>query len=176
MNGLDLQWFPRLALAVAVVGALWDVRTRRVPNVLTFGTSVVALLLHMALGGWAGMAWSLAGWVAGCAVFLPFFLLRGMGGGDVKLVAALGACLGPILVLWVAMWAAIAGGALGVVVALYHGYLRRAVANVGSLVVTWMATGVRPLPEMTLERSSGPRLAYAVPILIGTVATLWGRS
>jgi prepilin peptidase CpaA len=106
---------------------------------------------------------------------MPFFLLGGMGAGDVKLLAGLGAWMGPVAVLWVALYASLAGGALAVVVALGRGYLRTALTNVKNLLTFWVLVGPRPMPELTLERGEGPRLAYAVPIFVGALVTLWLR-
>jgi prepilin peptidase CpaA len=84
--------------AVLLVGAtacVTDLRSRRIPNVLTFGASAAAVLFLGVSAGWAGVLWSLEGWAVGCLFFLPWFLLGGMGAGDVKLLAALGAWVGP---------------------------------------------------------------------------------
>ena len=101
------------------------------------------------------------------------FALRGMGAGDVKLLAAVGAWLGPAQVAFVALATSIAGGVLAIAVALLHGYLKTALSNVRALLTHWRVMGVRPLPEVTLEGTEGPRLAYAVPVAIGTMVTLW---
>ena len=100
-------------IVIAVVAALWDLRTRRIPNLLTFGAALAALLVNAYLSGLTGLGWSIAGWLVGVAFFFPFFALGGMGAGDVKLLAALGAWLGPALAVWVALFSLIAGGVLG---------------------------------------------------------------
>jgi len=163
------------ALAVALAACVTDLRTRRIPNGLTFGAALVAFVFYLGTDGLSGLGWSAAGWVTGLAVFLPFFLLGGMGAGDVKLVAALGAWLGPGRVVWVALYGGIAGGVLAVLVAVLHGYLRQALWNVGYLLWFWRTSGPRPLAALTLQEAKGPRLAYALPIAIGMVATLWLR-
>jgi prepilin peptidase CpaA len=165
----------QLALLVAVLAAVSDVRTRRIPNVLTFGTALFACLLHLSTEGVEGLGLAAAGWLIGVAIFFPFFALGGMGAGDVKLVGAIGACLGPMGALHVTLGAAVAGGVVAVLVTLRSGYLRTAVANVGRLIGFWRRHGLAPMPELTLSSGSGPRLAYAVPILIGTVGALWFR-
>ena len=129
----------------------------------------------MATGGGSGLLTASAGWLAGVAFFLLPFALRGMGGGDVKLMGALGAWLGPGLALWVALYAGIVGGVLAVLVAAYRGYLRTAFSNMWLLLTHWRISGLGPLGDLTLATSKGPRLAYAVPMFIGTVMTLWLR-
>jgi prepilin peptidase CpaA len=164
---------PIVVLAVGVLACIIDVRTRRIPNVLTFGAALAALLFHVSIGGWRGLAFAAGGWALGLALFLPFFLLRGMGGGDVKLLAALGAWLGAMQVIWLALFASIAGGVMALIVALSSGHLRQMFRNLGTMLLFWYVAGPRPVPEQTLERSGSPRLAYAIPILVGTVITLW---
>ena len=163
------------ALVLGVVACFSDLRTRRIPNTLTFGASAVAFAFFLATNGVAGLGLSLAGWGVGLALFVPFFLLGGMGAGDVKLLAAFGAWLGPWRIMWAAAFGGIAGGVLAVLVALGHGYLGQALRNLGSLLWFWRAFGVKPLPELTLDHAKGPRLAYALPITIGMVAALWLR-
>jgi prepilin peptidase CpaA len=161
------------AVLLVVAACVRDVRTRRIPNALTFGAMAAALLFHAATGGWSALSSSLLGWVLGAALFFPIFALRGMGAGDVKLLAAVGAWLGPSDVFRVALVTAVAGGILAVLVALLHGYLTTACRNLWTLFMHWRVVGPRPLPTVTLEGSRGPRLAYAIPIAIGTVVTLW---
>src|SRR5687767_7270352 len=118
---------------VLTLACISDLRTRRIPNVLTFSAAGCALLFHFATGGWSAAAWSLAGCLLGALLFFPMFALKGMGAGDVKLLAAIGAWLGPGQVAIVALATSIAGGVLGVVVALGYGYLRTALSNLWML-------------------------------------------
>src|SRR5437763_974094 len=93
------------------------------------------------------------GWLPGAALFFPFFALGGMGAGDVKLLAALGAWLGPVESLWVAMFAAMAGGVLGLIVALARGYLSTALSNVWLMLMHWRISGPSRVPGITLNDS-----------------------
>lgn len=150
-----------------------DLRTRRIPNVLTISAAGLGLLFHLGTGGPSAAGWSVAGWIVGVVLFLPMFALRGMGAGDVKLLAAVGAWLGPTQVAIAALATSIVGGVIAIVVALGYGYLKQALSNVYLLLMHWRVTGVRPLEQVTLHGTKGPRLAYAIPIAIGTVVTLW---
>jgi prepilin peptidase CpaA len=168
MNGFDVA-----AIVVATIAAAWDLKTRRIPNVLTFGSAVFAVFIHLYASGVTGAGLSLAGWFVGVAFFLPFFALGGMGAGDVKLLAALGAWLGPVQAIWLALFSLIAGGVLGLVVALGFGYLTQAFANISWMFRFWRAEGPKPVPQVTLATHSGPRLAYAIPVFAGLMVTLW---
>jgi prepilin peptidase CpaA len=163
---------------IVVAGALacvFDLRWRRIPNALTFTVAGLALVYRLATGGPTAMGEAALGWLIGAALFLPWFALGGMGAGDVKLVAALAAWLGPVGALWLVVDSAIAGAVVAVAVSLVHGYLRQALRNVVLLLMWWRTAGPRPLPELTLERGTGPRLAYAFPIMLGALATIWLR-
>jgi prepilin peptidase CpaA len=161
------------AIAVAIGAAVCDLSTRRIPNVLTLGAALAALSVRSYADGWSGAESSLAGWLVGVACFFPFFALGGMGAGDVKLLGALGAWLGPQPAVWVALYGSIAGGVIAIVVAMWSGYLRRALSNVWSLLMFWRVAGVKPVPDLMLSSQNGPRLAYAVPVLAGLMMTVW---
>jgi prepilin peptidase CpaA len=161
------------AVTVALIGCVTDLQSRRIPNAVTLTAAVAAFAFHAFVGGWTDLGWSLAGWATGLAIFFPLFLLRGLGGGDVKLMAALGAWLLPATTVWLALYAALAGGALAVVVSVSGGYLWKALGNIWGLLIFWRVMGLRPHPEMTLESAGSPRLPYALPIAAGLVLTLW---
>ena len=165
--------FTYIAVALAVLASVTDVRSRRIPNVLTFGVTISALALHGFVTGASGVVFSATGWLVGIALFFPFFALRGLGGGDVKLLGAIGACLGGSVVLLVGMYSAVAGGVLAVIVALRAGYLRTALRNLYYFVTFWASFGLKPIEGFDLDQAQAPRLAYAIPVLTGLLVTLW---
>jgi prepilin peptidase CpaA len=170
---LDAPSFAVVALATAA--AAIDTVTRRIPNNLTLGAAAVALAFGAAVHGWQGLAWSLGGWLVGLVLFLPLFALRAMGGGDVKLLAALGAWLGPALVVWVAVYGAIAGGVLALLLVLWRRKLGATFANMWAIVAHWRRAGLKPHPVVTLDNPDAVRMPYALPIALGALATLWLR-
>lgn len=163
------------ALSSAAIACAIDLRSRRIPNWLTVGAAVIGIAYHTAVGGSAGLEAAAAGWAVGLAIFFIPFALGGLGAGDVKLVAALGAWLGPAQVVWLALYAGVIGGVLALVVAVSRGYLRQALRNIWLLLMFWRVSGVRPMPDLTLQGGRGPKLAYGVSIFMGTVVTLWLR-
>jgi prepilin peptidase CpaA len=168
-----VPWVASITLGVAA--SVWDVWRRRVPNALTLGFAVGGVAYAVVSGGPRAAAWSLAGWGAGCALLLPAYLLRGVGAGDVKLLAAFGAWLGAGTVLWGALYGAIAGAVLAVAVSAAGGTLAGALRNVGSILWYWRTAGIRPVPGYTLADAKGPRLPYAVPIVLGVLTAAWLR-
>lgn len=160
---------------IALAACVCDVRTRRLPNALTFGAAGAAILFWFVQVGTAGLFSSAAGWLAAVAMFFPFFVLRGMGAGDVKLLGALGAWLGLANTPYLACFTALAGGVMALVVMAARGYLGEGLRNLWLLVTFWRVVGVRPFDQLTLAGSRGPKLAYAVPIAVGALTTLWLR-
>jgi prepilin peptidase CpaA len=164
------------ALIIGAAACITDLHSRRIPNWLTFGATAAAFALHFVNAGQTGAEQAAMGWVTGLFLFMPLFLLGGMGAGDVKLLAAFGAWLGPEAAFWMAIYGSMAGGVLAVLVALRHNYLVTAFSNLGILgKFWWFSGGVRQMPSLTLERGTGPRLAYAVPLFLGMVMTIWLR-
>lgn len=161
------------ALAVALIACITDLRSRRIPNALTFSAAGAGLAFHTFAPGGEGATTALFGCLLGVAVFFIPFALRGLGGGDVKLLGALGAWLGPAGIIWAALYTGVAGGVLAIVAAVASGYWRRALSNIYLLLAHWRVAGIRALPQLTLETSEGPRLAYAIPIFAGTVVAIW---
>lgn len=167
--------FTMPVLAIAAAASITDITTRRIPNVLTFGAAAGALLVRGMLFGTAGVIDAGAGWLTGFLIVFPLFFVRGLGAGDVKLVAALGAWVGPVDAVWLALYASMCGGVVGVGYALARGYLRTAFSNMVTIGNHWRTTGFKPVPGLTLENADSLKLPYAIPILLGTLVTLWVR-
>src|ERR1035438_539967 len=86
--------YPATAAACSLVGSVFDVKSRRIPNFVTFPSILLGLAMHLALGGWRQLLFSLAaGLICGTA-FLVFYIAGGMGAGDVKLMTAVGCIAG----------------------------------------------------------------------------------
>ena len=160
-------------LGVAIVAVAFDVRTRRIPNLLTFGAAILALLVATLSGGPSATMTAVFAWIVGVALFFPFFALGGMGAGDVKLLAALAAWLGPIDAVYMAMFSAMAGGVIGLGVTVLRGYTGQALSNIWLMLMHWRMVGPKPVPGFTLSDGNAPRLAYAIPIAVGALCTLW---
>jgi prepilin peptidase CpaA len=136
------------ALIIGAAACATDLHSRRIPNWLTFGAAAVGLATQFATNGAGGAQHAMTGWVTGLFLFMPLFLLGGMGAGDVKLLAALGTWLGAGDTFWLAVYASIAGGVIAVVMALQRGYLKTAFSNLGGLMRFWWFFGVKPLPAI----------------------------
>lgn len=162
------------AFLCAVVGASCDWRRRRIPNALTGPAALLGLALHLAIGGWLSLTTALLAGVVAGGVFLLFFLAGGMGGGDVKLVAAVSCCAGLRHVSGILIATALAGGVMAMALAVASGRLRQTASNVGALLFHHASDGLGPHPQLNLRNATTQRLPYGIAICAGTAMTLLG--
>lgn len=101
-----------VSLAAGAAAVFEDLRHRRIPNWIPLFALAAGLTLHVAASGPRGAVTAGLGAVCGFAVFLVFYILGGMGGGDIKLMAGMGAILGPSRLFTAAWWAAMIGAVL----------------------------------------------------------------
>jgi prepilin peptidase CpaA len=158
-----------LVAASGALGAAIDLKTRRVPNWLTFGTAVAGLTLAATSLSGLSFPAALAGLALGLVVMLPGHVIGATGAGDVKLLAALGTMLGPKAILFAFIYAAIAGGVLAVIVAMQRRTLEVTFARTAMLVRSRGAN----VAEIE-QTSSDNRFAYAPAIAIGALVAALG--
>ena len=167
------------ALVFAVLGSAEDARTRKIPNRLTYFGLIAGLLLRFFMLGWPGLRAGLIGTVVGGGIFLFLFLLGGMGGGDVKLMAAVSAWAGVTEIVNLLIAAALAGGAMAIVVMLYQQRVLTTIRNTMVLIQHHLTVGLRPHPDLNVKQAHSMRLPFAPAIAIGTLYCLsrtfsWG--
>ena len=172
LNQVTELMYPAAALVCAVPGAGFDVRSRRVPNFLTLPGIACGLLLHLLFGGWTQLALAaVAGLICGL-VFLVFWLAGGMGAGDVKLITAVACIAGLPHVAPLLISTALAGGVMGLAMALWHGRVKETLLNVGALAIHHRFEGLTPHPSLNVTNNQTLRLPYAVAIAAGCALTL----
>jgi prepilin peptidase CpaA len=150
-------------------GAAVDLYTRRVPNALTL--SAAALGITMAATGIGDLSApaALLGFLMGFVVMLPGHVLGRTGGGDVKLMAALGTWLGPSMIVKAFLYSAIAGGVLALIVAIQRRRVGRTLRGVGRLI----ATPVSARQDVTAAEADN-RFPYAPAIAAGSALVVLG--
>ncbi len=161
-----------LAVGVMVcvgVAAAWDVQYGRIPNWLTYAAMAVGLGLRLLLAGWRSSVDGLGAGLIGGGIFLIFFLVRGMGAGDVKLMTAVGIWSGlsqlPALLIAIAL----AGGVLALGFMVLHKKASTTLRNVGTLFRFHLLSGLAPHPEINLQNPQALRVPYALAIAAGTI-------
>lgn len=174
----SFAWWPTVVVVVAAT--VTDLRSRRIPNWLVLPFLAAGIAVSCWLGGWHGIGQSLMGFGLGLALFGAMFLMGGMGAGDVKLAAAIGAWIGPGQLFFALLATAIVGGVMAV------GWLA-----VGRMFPRWLkGTGdleadLPPAPAVN-EASAQPETAkparprvskipYAPAIALGTLISFFAR-
>jgi prepilin peptidase CpaA len=124
--------FELVTAVVVSVGALIDLKSRRIPNWLTLAALLGGLLVWVVREGAAGVPVALGGALLGLGLLLPFYVIRAVGAGDVKLLAGVGALLGPQALITVAIYGGLVGGAISAVVLARRGQLGRSLREIVS--------------------------------------------
>lgn len=145
-----------IAIVLGLAASIEDLALRRISNWIPLAGLVSGLAWHCATSGWRGALTAALGAGAGFGVFLVFYILGGMGGGDIKLMAGLGSLLGPGRLLEAALWTAAAGGLMAL------GYL------------AWRALGRKLAGRPPVEEKAS--IPYAPAIAIGAWLSLVPRT
>lgn len=163
------QTIPVAAVAVAGISAISDVRSRLIPNRLTYPAMIGGLVLQGAVHGWRGILLGVTGGLLFGGVFLLFHLVRAMGAGDVKLAAALGCILGPSSSWQVMFTTALAGGALAIVIMIFTGRVVQTLRNTAAIVGYHVVHGLRSHPVVNLDNPGSARMPYGLAFAAGTL-------
>lgn len=150
-------------LAASLIGAVTDVRTRRIPNWLVLALLIAGLVEHAVLSGWTGVLGDLA--LAGAVMLAGTvaFSFKLIGGGDVKLLAAAAGTLGYPAGITFVLLTLVCGGVLALVFAAFHGRLQQTFSNVRAAALPIFA-GARPARPQT-----GLAMPYALAIFAGAL-------
>ena len=159
-----------LVIGGGVAATVVDIRHRRVPNVLTMGLASAGLVLAMTGFGSVTIGAALGGLAAGLALLLPAHVFGATGAGDVKLLAAFGALLGPAVVFDAFVRAAILGGVMALAVAGWRGRLRETLYGTAMLVTTRS----REMTAVIEHPAANNRFPYAPAIALGAAMAALG--
>jgi prepilin peptidase CpaA len=169
----SIAWWP--TMIVLAIATFTDLRSRRIPNWLVFPFMFAGVGVSGWLRGWNGIGQSLGGLAVGAVLFGVLFLLGGMGMGDVKLIAAIGAWIGPMQLLFALVITSMAGGIMALCWAAAGGFLGELFQGAGDLVFGLKKRGLRPHPELVLSNPLTRKMPYAPAIAIGTIVSFFSR-
>jgi len=170
----SIAWWPTLlALIIATVS---DIRNRRIPNWLVFPFLLGGVVVSAVTRGWSGVGQSLAGVLLAVFLLGILYWLGGMGMGDLKLCAAIGAWIGPQQLLLALVVMGLAGGVMAFVWAILGGFLKESLSGAGDLVFGLRKRGFRPHATLVLTNRSARKMPYAPAIAIGTIFSFFALS
>ena len=162
-----------LLLILLVAAVLSDLRSHRIPNLLIFPALALSILVHTLDSGLAGLIGVGSGLAVGIAMLLPFYVIGGMGAGDVKLLGVVGSFLGPWGAFVAGLATLMAGAVLGIGVILWQRfwpllepYLEQTTRLPASMLHAAPSTKVAKASPVT-------KVAYSTAIAAGTAAALW---
>lgn len=160
-------------LALLAWAAVHDVRTRRIPNLLTLILALSGLVLNATPVGPVTLAQSGLGLLTGFGLTIGLFAIGAVGGGDVKLLAGIGAWLGPMNVLYIFLARAVIGMGIVLAQAAAQGRLRVLFRNTTVLVMGFAHAGETGIEHVAQagksSRSVDKPLPFAVPVFIATL-------
>jgi prepilin peptidase CpaA len=162
-----------ILILVVIVAAWHDVRTRHIPNWIPVSGAILGIVLQIWQSGLQGALISIAGAALGLGIFLPFYMLGGMGAGDVKLFGAVGALVGPSALVLVFVFTGLLGGLAAVVLAVSKGRLRPTLQQTGELMLDVGKMRWRQARSATAAAGANAlRLPYGAVIAGGTLLSL----
>jgi prepilin peptidase CpaA len=178
---MELQAILSLLALIALVltAVVCDLRSRRIPNALVASGIALGLFIQTVASaggglfshpaGALGLFPALLGGLLGLGLFLPLYLLRAMGAGDVKLLAMIGVWLGAPAIAYAALWTLLAGGVLSLAWALGTGVFGRVLANLRDMfLASWVRVQAGAGVAVAVPTSATGRLPYAAAIACGT--------
>jgi prepilin peptidase CpaA len=161
------QYLAASLLLLVSISAVNDLATRRIPNRLLLAGLACALVLRLlSADPVAALLALLGGMALGLGIFLPFYMVRGMAAGDVKLMAVVGAFTGPEEALRIAVLTWCAGGVMAMVLVLLRGRLRLVLRNLRGMLVGLLPGMPVVVPE---PHQSVGAMPYGVAIAAGTI-------
>ncbi len=165
-------WPAWLVTAVLILAAVIDGIKLKVPNWVTFPMIIGGWLYSGVAFGWEGVGYSLLGTAVGLGLLLPLYAIGGMGAGDVKLLAGVGAWVGATITFYAFCLSTVVGGVIALGMVLYRRSWQKHRDNF-MMIVQEVVTVRNPaeLSAIAAERKSSMLLLpYGIPIAIGTIA------
>lgn len=161
-------------IVLSLIAAWWDIRHRRIPNWLTLSGLAIGLALRTP-AGLGSVTMGIIGAFLAFALALPLFAVGGLGGGDVKLLAAVGAFLGPAQLALALVVMALAGGVMAAVAVIRHRAYKKTLLNLKTILSSGFGAGKRrqkgTLVVPTVRSPDALTIPYGVAIALGATAS-----
>ncbi|MFL6351486.1 MAG: prepilin peptidase [Bryobacteraceae bacterium] len=163
-----------ILIAIVLVAAIYDLRFRRIPNWLNLSGVILGLVVNTFLFARSGFIIAVLGIVCSLVIYVPLYLIRGMGAGDVKLMAAVGAIAGPWNWVGIFVATALLGGLVSIVFVALKRRLHQTCFNVG-LIITELCHFRLPSKrnsQLDVRDPQAVGMPHGTLIAIGAVAFL----
>jgi prepilin peptidase CpaA len=157
-------------LAVAVVCAITDLWKGKIYNAITYPAMAIGVVLALVQHGASGIFFALGGFAVGFFPAFVLFALGGMGGGDVKLLGAIGAIAGAVAATETLILAFLIGGLFALGQLAWHG---RLFATLGRTLRTLVGFVVPGLGRSAPSTEGRLEVRFGVAICVALLATLW---
>ena len=165
MTGNDIPVILQVALFMLAASAgMTDLKSRHIPNWIALMGLIAGVVLNTYNRGLSGAAGAILGALLGAGLFMGIYLAGGMGAGDVKLLAAVGAIVGPQSLLIVFVLTGILGGMAALCLLLLRGNVREGLTRTIGLAAKWMRLD---WPGVAL--ASDPKAAQAISLPYGAI-------
>jgi len=166
--------FQILLALMVMTGGVFDIRERRVPNWLTIAGVLAGIGLNTFLYETDGLWFALKGMGLALLVYFPLFAIRAMGAGDAKMMAAVGAMVGPWNWLGIFLLSAVMGGLFAMILLLTTGRVRRTFANVGFLLkeLAYLRPPYMRKEELDIRNPKAVGLPHASVVALGALGFL----
>lgn len=163
---------PNLVIAlILIISILTDIRNRKILNIVTLPAILLAFIYHFSTSGLEGFLFSGQGFLVGLGLLIIPFIMGGIGAGDVKLLAAVGAWKGTIFILYTGIYAGIIGGLIAIFILIKRKELIFTLKRMLFSTVFLKSTkGSLLVKDDVIGSFSIP---YAVPIAIGALVTFF---
>jgi prepilin peptidase CpaA len=171
MNEVDVTLLFVLLVMILITASVIDIRSHRIPNWLTYPAVLFGIGFHTLLRGFDGLFLSGTGMLLGFGFLIVFYLVGGMGAGDVKLMAVVGAFLGPKGVFAAFIFTALVGGIYAIVLLIRGGRPGARLAGLGTPFAFYLG-GLTSSGSIDETTRAVPKLCYGVAITIGTVLSM----
>lgn len=163
-----MGYIPLIILnGVLIISAATDLRTQKIPNMVTLPAALAAIAYHTKINGLEGFLFSATGLAAGIAILIIPYLMGGMGAGDAKLLGVVGAFIGPKQVFYAFLIIAIIGGIYAILLVVFqrssfNGFFRDQYDSLMNVILTQ-----KLIPGSGLAKRPRPKLCYGVAIATG---------
>jgi prepilin peptidase CpaA len=174
MHATQFIWI--LTLALTILAALLDWRSRRIPNWLTVPGLLSGVVVHALIAGWPGALFALKGAGLALILLLPLVALRALGAGVWKLMGAVGAFVGWQMFLFVLLGSIFASGIMAIVQVYRTGRVMETLKNMVTLVRGFFTFGLKKNPQISLDNPRLLKLPFGVAVAAATLVCFYAAN